>query len=509
MEVQSELCKETKSQEVEDPDAERILEDDDWITNGANFNVDDDDLMDEDELLTEESHQGTKSGIEDPVHGTCTERPVRKNRQAQTLPLDSAPSSSRKKKSSPRKIKSIGVGVAAEVQKTFDAFSKTKIESIGVGVAAEAQKSFDAFSKTYPMEQDLVVEILPFPVMRAQDIIVAANMALKKKIFAQKISRPTNGVYFLMDEKMRKVAVFKPEVEEDGRWRKGKKANREVTAYLLDFPKDREGDGFGGVPPTTMVRCMDFKGDREKRWTKGSLQQFIPNQKWYVHGERSDAIFSIQDFQKMTLLDIRYGNTDRNQDNILNKEGKLIPIDHGGCFPTETLDVDKDLEILRTNGIELGGRAVFVFRVQHMVLKLGVLGGNVPKYIGHLLTNPLSGGTSESLGTLFHKCMTRNPTDVTPLTLRGNVYDAGKSRALVLVLPQRSRRSSMLSLRHAFSKTLPVHWVNKDILVSGEVRICSPYHDDCVTGGTATARDQIKAVLKQVRQELQLGTGGN
>ncbi|CAF1923424.1 hypothetical protein YC2023_056392 [Brassica napus] len=104
-----------------------------------------------------------------------------------------------------------------------------------------------------------------------------------------------------------------------------------------------------------------------------------------------------------------------------------------------------------------------------MVLKLGVLGGNVPKYIGHLLTNPLSGGTSENLGTLFHKCMTRNPTDVTLIMdslhdsikgvlqsargLRGNVYDAGKSRALVLVLPQRSRRSSMLSLRHAFSKT--------------------------------------------------------
>ncbi|CAN6883022.1 unnamed protein product [Brassica oleracea var. botrytis] len=394
-----------------------------------------------------------------------------------------------------RKIKSIGVGVAAEVQKTFDVFSKTKIESIGVGVAAEAQKSFDAFSKTYPMEQDLAVEILPFPVMRAQDIIVAANMALKKKIFAQKISRPTNGVYFLMDEKMRKVAVFKPEVEEDGRWRKGKKANREVAAYLLDFPKDREGDGFGGVPPTTMVRCMDFKGDREKRWTKGSLQQFIPNQKWYVHGERSDAIFSIQDFQKMTLLDIRYGNTDRNQDNILNKEGKLIPIDHGECFPTETLDVDKDLEILRTNGIELGGRAVFVFRVQHIVLKLGVLGGNVPKYIGHLLTNPLSGGTSESLGTLFHKCMTRNPTDVTLImdSLHDrNVYDAGKSRALVLVLPQRSRRTSMLSLRHVFSKTLPVHWVNKDILVSGEVR-CGNFVSQ----------------LKQVRQELQLGTGGN
>lgn len=221
----------------------------------------------------------------------------------------------------------------------------------------------------YPMEQDLAVEILPFPVMRAQDIIVAANMALKKKIFAQKISRPTNGVYFLMDEKMRKVAVFKPEVEEDGRWRKGKKANREVAAYLLDFPKDREGDGFGGVPPTTMVRCMDFKGDREKRWTKGSLQQFIPNQKWYVHGERSDAIFSIQDFQKMTLLDIRYGNTDRNQDNILNKEGKLIPIDHGECFPTEVIS---DLESFSIIFYYLYSRNRYLFavlRIMQIMLK--------------------------------------------------------------------------------------------------------------------------------------------
>lgn len=198
----------------------------------------------------------------------------------------------------------------------------------------------------YPIEQDLVVEILPVPVMRARDIIVAANMALKKKIFAQKISRATNGAYFLMDEKMRKVAVFKPEEEEDGCSRKGEKANREVAAYLLDFPKDSEEDGFGGVPPTTMVRCMDFKGDREKRWAKGSLQQFIPNKKWYVRGERSDAIFSIQDFQKMTLLDIRYGNTDRNQDNILNKEGKLIPIDHGECFPTEVISDFESLSII-------------------------------------------------------------------------------------------------------------------------------------------------------------------
>ncbi|KAF3610629.1 hypothetical protein DY000_02044198 [Brassica cretica] len=234
-----------------------------------------------------------------------------------------------------------------------------------------------------------------------------------------------------------------------------------------------------------------------------------------------------------------------------------------------------------------------------MVLKLGVLGGNVPKCIGHLLTNPLSGGTSESLGTLFHKCMTRNPTDVT--LIMDSLHDSIKgvlqyARDLRTEKESMTQRESMSMLSReekkqrpnapnkcspsqftrkrvrrreiksigvgvtaeeqkifdAFSKTialglqrllsdyafaavkmpatyvvytelffvfqlrtargrwlLPVHWVNKDILVSGEVRICSPYHDDCVTGGTATARDQIKAVLKQVRQELQLGTGGN
>lgn len=48
------LCKERKIQELEDPDAEKILEDDDWITNGTSFNVNEDDLMDEDALLIED-----------------------------------------------------------------------------------------------------------------------------------------------------------------------------------------------------------------------------------------------------------------------------------------------------------------------------------------------------------------------------------------------------------------------------------------------------------------------
>ncbi|EOA35749.1 hypothetical protein CARUB_v10020982mg [Capsella rubella] len=56
----------------------------------------------------------------------------------------------------------------------------------------------------------------------------------------------------------------------------------------------------------------------------------------------------------------------------------------------------------------------------------------------------------------------------------------------------------------AISKTLPTRWVNKDILVMGEVFIRSPYYPDCVDGGTRAANDRVKTVLKQERKKLQL-----
>lgn len=40
-----------------------------------------------------------------------------------------------------------------------------------------------------------------------------------------------------------------------------------------------------------------------------------------------------------------------------------------------------------------------------------------------------------------------------------------------------------------------VKWDNKDIVINEDVRISSPYHSDCVTGGTRAANDQIKKVV--------------
>ncbi|CAH8392184.1 unnamed protein product [Eruca vesicaria subsp. sativa] len=56
----------------------------------------------------------------------------------------------------------------------------------------------------------------------------------------------------------------------------------------------------------------------------------------------------------------------------------------------------------------------------------------------------------------------------------------------------------------ALAKTYNVQWDNKVIVVMENVRISSPYHSDCVTGGTRAASDQIKKVLEKVRGKLKL-----
>ncbi|AEE35035.1 RNA-processing, Lsm domain-containing protein [Arabidopsis thaliana] len=56
----------------------------------------------------------------------------------------------------------------------------------------------------------------------------------------------------------------------------------------------------------------------------------------------------------------------------------------------------------------------------------------------------------------------------------------------------------------AISKTLPIRWVNKEMLVMGDVFIRSPYHSDCVYGGPRMVNERVKHVLGQERKKLQL-----
>jgi hypothetical protein len=166
------------------------------------------------------------------------------------------------------------------------------------------------------------------------------------------------------------VSVFKPTDEEpmainnprglpisvDGEGLKkgtrvGQGALTEVAAYILDHPRkgcrtnnNNEEQGFAGVPPTVMVKCMSEAFHHPEGYKNvssdvkiGSLQMFMRN-----IGSCEDmgpSAFPVEEVHKISVLDMRLVNADRHAGNILvAKDGEggptlLIPIDHGYCLP--------------------------------------------------------------------------------------------------------------------------------------------------------------------------------
>lgn len=114
-----------------------------------------------------------------------------------------------------------------------------------------------------------------------------------------------------------------------GGYRAGESAQKEVAAYLLDR-------GFAHVPLAVFVRISG--GPWGVVGKLGSLHDFIP----HLHDswELSASFYSLSDFQRIAVLDLRLLNTDRHGGNILvvkdtDQDGglKLVPIDHAFCLP--------------------------------------------------------------------------------------------------------------------------------------------------------------------------------
>ncbi|THG05318.1 uncharacterized protein LOC114289439 [Camellia sinensis] len=51
------------------------------------------------------------------------------------------------------------------------------------------------------------------------------------------------------------------------------------------------------------------------------------------------------------------------------------------------------------------------------------------------------------------------------------------------------------SIFDALSKTLPVRWDKTAIIVLNDVRVCSPYLPESVTGGTLAANDRVRKMV--------------
>ncbi|KAL6533310.1 Phosphatidylinositol 4-kinase gamma 3 [Orobanche minor] len=260
-------------------------------------------------------------------------------------------------------------------------------------------------------------------------------------------SEGSGGAYFMQDSSGQNyISVFKPIDEEPmavnnprglplstngeglkSGTRVGEGAIREVAAYILDHPMGgpRSGfsdeKGFAGVPPTVIVKCRHevfhysegFNGGCDKY---GSLQMFVKN-----CGSCEDVgprDFPVSEVHKICVLDIRLANADRHSGNILicrdGEDGKivLVPIDHGYCMPENfeectfewlywpqakqpftpdeityinSLDAEKDIELLRFYGWNVPDNCERVFRVATMLLKKGAERGLSPFAIGGIM----------------------------------------------------------------------------------------------------------------------------
>jgi len=200
------------------------------------------------------------------------------------------------------------------------------------------------------------------------------------------VSDGSGGTYFLRDARKIPVAVFKPADEEpyaennprgyvktygadDDEYdnsesmregiKPGEACLREVAAFLLDH------DSFSGIPMTTLAEArhptFNYNGSMSNltqggavvgrhslqcgstppegllNKKVGSWQEFVPTD--CSMDDLSPSKLSVDEVQKIAILDIRIMNADRNSANLLcrrNREDpdmfEIIPIDHGYCL---------------------------------------------------------------------------------------------------------------------------------------------------------------------------------
>ncbi|GLJ41976.1 hypothetical protein SUGI_0869030 [Cryptomeria japonica] len=266
-----------------------------------------------------------------------------------------------------------------------------------------------------------------------EDMIEAIRQGLESGQSPIKVSDGTGGVYFMPNAKGKIIGVFKPMDEEpyalnnpknytsttkEPYMTKGVKAGegwyRELATYILDHPlrgPRKNGDdevGFAGVPPTMLVKCCHavFNGNSEMNKVKvGSLQKYVKN--GYSCEEMGSSKIPVNEVHMISILDIRLANADRHVGNILYLENidspdRLVPIDHGYCLPEsfegitlewrfwrqaympyslemlkyiESLDAEKDIEMLKLHKLKISPESCLVLRISTMLLKKSAAAG--------------------------------------------------------------------------------------------------------------------------------------
>ncbi|KAL3689676.1 hypothetical protein R1sor_015985 [Riccia sorocarpa] len=278
---------------------------------------------------------------------------------------------------------------------------------------------------------------------RLADVLRGARAGFEKGHAPVLSPEGSGGTYFLKNSAGKNVGVFKPRDEEpmavnnpragiassvssEGLKRGirvGEGALREVAAYVLDHPatgpsrgaKTMNEEGFANVPPTMMVRASHKAFNNSRGDKMGSLQQFVNSLSNCE--DMGPQKFPVQEVHKISVLDMRLANTDRNGGNILvckeDSSYKLVPIDHGYCIPDKfedctfewlywpqarvpfspatleyisKLDADWDISVLAAHGWILSPECARVLRIATMLLKKGAACGLSPFEIGSIMS---------------------------------------------------------------------------------------------------------------------------
>ncbi|XAR52214.1 1-phosphatidylinositol 4-kinase [Bertholletia excelsa] len=234
-------------------------------------------------------------------------------------------------------------------------------------VASDLVVPAKPMQKNFLFEPLIVNPKIELP-LTVKKLISATFHGLERGNQPVRSSEGSGGAYFMQDSSGEEYVSGLP-LSIDGEGLKkgtrvGEGALREVAAYLLDHPRNgprlfnnEDEEGFAGVPPTVMVKCLH----RGFNYPKGS---------------------------QISVLDIRLANADRHAGNILvskcakHNQIKLVPIDHGYCLPENFEDCTFDwlywpqaqyIELLKFYGWDLSLECARFFRISTMLLKKGIV----------------------------------------------------------------------------------------------------------------------------------------
>ncbi|GLJ41981.1 hypothetical protein SUGI_0869140 [Cryptomeria japonica] len=137
----------------------------------------------------------------------------------------------------------------------------------------------------------------------------------------------------------------------------------------------------------------------------------------YSCEEMGSSKIPVNEVHMISILDIRLANADRHVGNILYLENidfpdRLVPIDHGFCLPEsfegitlewrfwrqaympyslemlkyiESLDAEKDIEMLKLHKLKISPESCLVLRISTMLLKKSAAAGLTANNIAYIM----------------------------------------------------------------------------------------------------------------------------